>query len=142
MRTAVVFFPTGRRNAVREIAKGVGRGIESQGHQVDLIDASRDKSVKFTMYQYLAVGTEPQSLISGRVSDEIGLYLSQAGLVGGKRCFAFVSRYGLNSQKTLLNLMKKMESEGMFIRFSEVISTPEEAEALGERLQIDKDPGL
>ncbi len=136
VRAAVVFYPNGSREKLLTIAKALARGMETQGHQVDVIDGSRDVHTKLTMYQYIAVGSEPASFISGKITVNLGRFLSQAGMVGGKRSFGFVLKKGLNSNRALRNLMKVMEAEGMFLRFSEVLSSAEDAEEVGKRLLI------
>ncbi len=138
VRAAVVFYPNGSREKLMAVAKALAKGIEAQGHQVDVIDGSRDVHTKLTAYQYIAVGSEPASLISGKINPHLGRFLAQAGMVGGKRSFGFVLKKGFNSNRALRNLMKVMESEGMFLRFSEVLSSPEDAEEIGKRLLIEQ----
>ena len=53
MRTAVVFFATNARDRILNITRSLARGIESQGHQVDIIDGNHDVNAKLTMYQYI-----------------------------------------------------------------------------------------
>ena len=136
MRIAVVFFPASQRNKLLEIAKSLGRGIESQGHQVDLIDGTRDVNTKLTIYEYIAIGTEQLNLFGGRIPPKLSEYLKNAGIVGGKKSFAFVLKRPLGTSKTLRSLMSAMESEGMFLRVSDVLASPEGAEAVGKRLKI------
>ena len=120
------------------VSRALAKGIEAQGHQVDVIDGSRDVNSKLTMYRYIAVGSEPASFVSAKIAAGLGRFLGQAGMVGGKRSFGFVLKKGLGSQRALRNLMKVMESEGMFLRFSEVLSSPEDAEEIGKRLLIEQ----
>ena len=51
---------------------------------------------------------------------------------------AFVTGSGLRKNKTLLNLMKAMEGEGMILKLSEVIKNPDEAQAIGKRLNVER----
>ena len=53
-------------------------------------------------------------------------------------CFAFVVKGGLRSQKTLSLLMKAMEGEGMYLKFSDVLKKPDVAYALGKRLNVER----
>lgn len=137
MRTAVVFIGGSNRDKLMDVSKGLARGIESQGHQVDLVDGGHDISTKLTIYQYVAVGTEVTSFFGGKIPPSVGEFLSQAGAVGGKRSFAFVLKKAIGATKGLQTLMKRMEGEGMFLKYSEVLSTPEEAEEIGKRLNIE-----
>ncbi len=136
MRVAIVFFEGKNRQKSLEIAKGLSRGIEAQGHQVDLVDGSHDVNTKLTIYQYVAVGASALTTFGGKIPENVGKFLNGAGVIAGKRSFAFVVKGGLRIMKTLTSLMKAMEQEGMYLKYSEVLSSPEEAEAIGKRLHI------
>ena len=136
MRVGVVFVPQSKRDKLLEISKALASGIESQGHQVDLIDASRDVNVKLTIYEYIAVGTEVVSLFGGKIPQKVSEFLRSSGVVAGKRSFAFVTKKAIGAEKGLQRLMKQMEGEGMFLRFSEVLSSAAEAKEIGKRLKI------
>ena len=90
MRTAVIFFAGKSRNKILNISRALARGIEKQGHQVDIIDGDRDVNTKLTIYQYIAIGTEAVSSFGGKIPEKITNFLSSAGMVSGKRSFAFV----------------------------------------------------
>ncbi len=136
MRTAVVFFSTNSRDRILNLVRALARGMEAQGHQVDIIDGNHDINAKLTMYQYIAVGTEPLANFSGKIPEKVGHYLGSSGMVAGKRCFAFVSKNTFGSSKALVRLMKSMEKEGMFLKYSSVLISPQEAEEIGKRLHI------
>jgi menaquinone-dependent protoporphyrinogen IX oxidase len=120
-----------------KIARGVASGIESQGHTVDIIDGERDVNSKLTIYQYVAFGTASTTLFGGKISDKVGEFLSKSGMVAGKKSFAFVAKTPISASKALARLMRKMEHEGMFLRYSEVLRSPDEAEVVGSRLKIE-----
>jgi menaquinone-dependent protoporphyrinogen IX oxidase len=136
MRTAVVFFAPNSRDRVLNIARSLARGMESQGHQVDIVDGTRDVNTKLTIYQYLAVGTEPASNFGGKIPEKVGQFLNSSGMVAGKRSFAFVTKNMAGAPKALSRLMKSMEKEGMFIKYSAVLSSAQEAEEIGKRLHV------
>jgi flavorubredoxin len=136
MRTVVVYFSGSNRNRILTLAKALARGMESQGHQVDIVDGDHDVNTKLTVYQYLAVGTEPLSGLGGKIPVKIGQFLNSAGMVAGKKSFAFVQKNVAGAGKALSRLMKTMEKEGMFIKNSTVLNSPEEAEAVGRKLHI------
>ncbi|MFP4385364.1 MAG: hypothetical protein ACLFSE_15070 [Spirochaetia bacterium] len=136
MRAAIVFFPVKNREKLLKISKALSEGIQQNGHQVDIIDGSRDVNTKLTIYEYVAVGTEVNSLIGGKIPELVGNYLSSSGMVGGKRCFAYLIKKGFGTQKGLSRLMKVMEGQGMFLKFSDVLSSPEEAKEIGKRLHV------
>ncbi len=136
MRTVVVFFTGQRRDRILNLAKSLARGIEKQGHQVDIIDGDHDINSKLTIYQYIAVGTEPLSSFGGKISRKIGEFLNSSGMISGKRCFAFVTKNTIGASKALSRLMKGMEKEGMFLKNSAILNSPEEAEEIGKNLHI------
>ena len=138
MRAAVVFFATNSRDRILNITRSLARGIESQGHQVDIIDGVHDVNAKLTMYQYIAVGTEPAGNFGGKIPEKVGQFLNSSGMVAGKRSFAFVTKNLSGASKALSRLMKSMEKEGMFIKFSAVLSSAQEAEEIGKRLHITR----
>ncbi len=136
MRVAVVFFSGRNREKIRDLAKGLARGMERQGNQVDVFDGDRDANVKLTIYQYIAIGMEPSGQFAGKVSDSVRSFLAGSGVVSGKKSYAFVSRATFGTAKSLTNLMRSMEGEGMFLRNSDVLRSAVEAEEIGKRLHI------
>lgn len=138
MRVGVVFFSGGKRDKVMGLARAVSDSLEQQGHQVTLIDGERDVNSKLTVYEYLVVGTAVTSLFTGKIDSRIGTYLNRSGMVGGKKCFAFMASAPFGAQKGLSRLMKTMEKEGMFLRFSDVLRSPEEAAEVARRLKLER----
>lgn len=136
MRVAVIFVPQQKRDKLLEISKALAAGIQSQGHQVDIVDASRDVNTKLTIYAYVAIGTEVVSLFGGKIPAKVSEFLRSSGTVVGKRSFAFVTKKAIGADKGLQRLMKQMESEGMFLKFSDVLSSSAEATEIGKRLNI------
>jgi flavodoxin len=137
MRVAVVFFQCGVSN-VQKTAEALARGISAENHMVDLINGETDTDKKLTGYDYIAVGTVPQTLFRGRISDHIGTYLKNAGMLSGKRSYAFMRKKGFGSSRALKSLMAHMEKEGMMLKISDVLYSTEEAEAAGKKLHIKK----
>jgi len=138
MRVAVVFFTGKNREKILGLCQALARGIEAQGHQADIIDGGHDVNTKLTVYQYVIVGTEATSVIGGKIPDKVSPYLSGAGLLGGKRSFAFVTKSFLSAPRALSRLMKAMEKEGMYLKNSMVFTSPVEAEELGKRLHVER----
>jgi hypothetical protein len=136
MRVAVVYFSGRNHRKLAGLAKSLARGIERQGNQVDLFDGRTDSNAKLTIYQYIAVGSESEGLFGGRLPESVKTFLSSRGLVSGKRCYAFVAKSAFAAQKALTNLMKCMEGEGMFLKSSDILRSPAEAEEIGKRLHI------
>jgi hypothetical protein len=136
MRVAVIFFSEKNREQLMGLAKALGRGIGAQGNQVDVFDGIKDQNLKLTMYQYVALGAEPLGVLGGKIPEAVKTFLAAAGLVSGKKSFAFVSRSRFGSEKALSTLMKRMEEEGMLLKNSMVFRSTLEAEEIGRRLHI------
>lgn len=135
MRVAVIFFADRNRQGLLALARGLQAGIESQGHQVELIDGIRDVHSKLTAHQYAVLGAESLS-ITGKIPARVAPFLASAGLIQGKRCYAFVAKSFLGSNRALLRLMRAMEHEGMYLKNSGVLKSPEEARAIGAHLRV------
>ena len=136
MKVAIAFFEGKNRAKLFGLVKALSKGIESQGHQVDLIDGTHDVNTKLSMHKYIIVGTESKSTIGGKIPEKVGSFLSNAGAIQGKRSCAFVSKTFFGSEKALSRLMANMEKEGMFLKYSEIIQSAVEAEEIGKRLHI------
>lgn len=136
MRSAVVFFEGRNRRRLLGLAQALARGVEAQGHQVDVIDGSREVNRKLTIYRYVAVGAEPVTFLAGKLPPAVVRYLKDAGMVSGKRSYAFVSKATPSSARALQRLMTAMEAEGMYVKNSGVLASEVEAEAIGRRLHV------
>lgn len=137
MRVAVIYFPPEDSKKLLDLSKGLAAGLEAQGHQVDIIDGKKDVNAKLTVYKYIALGTGAINFFGGKIPESVGRFLSNAGMVAGKRCFAFVQKTKFRAEKTLSVLMKTMEEEGMYLKFSDVLTSTEMAKEVGKRLHID-----
>jgi flavodoxin len=137
MRVAVVFFGGKNRSKTAGIAKALANGIEAKGHHVDIIDGDHDVNTKLTIYQYVAVGTSAINTFGGKIPDVMKRFLASSGSMAGKRSFAFAVKGGMRQYKTLTKIMESMEHEGMYLKYSEVLSSATEAEAIGKRLHIE-----
>jgi hypothetical protein len=138
MRIAVVFFAGKRKEKLAALAGAVAKGFEAQGHMVDLVDGENDESKKLTIYDYIAIGSESVSFIGGKLPERLKTYLKQSGSLGGKRSFAFVLKGGFGAARALSRLMASMESEGMFVNFSEILSDPAVATEIAKRLKAER----
>ena len=116
----------------------MAQGIERQGHDVTVVDARTEIGKTLTPYAYIAVGAVSPSSFAKTIPDALGAFLRSAGHISGKRCYAFVGNKGLRKGKVLSSLMKTMESEGMYLKKSDVLTNAAEAEAVGSKLHIDK----
>ncbi len=135
MRVGVVFFAEKERKRLLELGRGLAIGLEAQGHEVEVVDGIRDINSKLTAYQYIVVGTESLSM-TGKIPARVAPFLSSAGLIQGKRSYAFVAKSFLGSNRALVKVMRAMEHEGMYLMNSGVLKSPEEAQAIGAHLRV------
>lgn len=136
MRAAVVFFSGRNRDGMMALARALGKGIEKQGNTVDVFDGARDGPVRLSIYQYVAIGVETAGPLGGKIPDAVKPFLAAAGTVAGRKSYAFVAKAPFGAAKSLAALMKCMEGEGMFLRNSDILRSPAEAEEIGRRLRI------
>ena len=135
MRVAVVHCAVAHRERLLSICKALAEGIAVSGQMVDVVDAGTGNS-RLTVYDYIVVGTEQTGTLTGRVPRRLAEWLAGAGMISGKRSYAFLLRAPFRSGRTLGRLMSIMESEGMIVRNSGVINSAVEAREIGKRLRI------
>jgi hypothetical protein len=127
-----------RTKAFSDVVKALAKGIERQGHDVTLVDARTDGGKSLTPFAYLAIGTVSPSPFAKAIPNALSAFLKSAGHVSGKRCYAFIGNKGFRKGRVLASLMKTMETEGMYLKKSDVLSNAAEAEAVGSKLHIEK----
>jgi menaquinone-dependent protoporphyrinogen IX oxidase len=137
MRVAVVYFEK-EKGKLADMAESLAHGIGEQGHDVKIINGAIDGNVKLTMYEYIAVGTAPLSPFSKKLNESLEKYIKNAGMLSGKRCYAFIQKKGFRSFRVLQELMNLIEREGVILKTSDVINSKEEASYIGKKLHITK----
>ncbi|MCL2609198.1 MAG: hypothetical protein FWD94_04760 [Treponema sp.] len=138
MRIAVVVVRVSGR-ALQEFAKALANGFALAGHEADLLDARTEDGqmaggLRLPGYDYLALVTEPASPFSARLPETLSRILASGGGLVGKRGSAFVRKSGFRSGATLANVMSAMEKEGIVVNWSELLSSPSQARAVGESI--------
>ena len=133
MRIAVVSAPS-RRKAPPDYVTALAKGMEMMGHRADVIDAWTDNGMRLPGYEYIAVVTEPASLFSAQIPEAVPRMLAAGSGLGGRKSAAFVKKGGLRTARTLSNLMKAMEKEGMVVNWCDVLFNAPHAEAMGKRI--------
>ena len=137
MQVCVLYAAKTREGGkLADIAKAMAKGIESQGHRVDVVNMY-EEGIRLTVYDYVVIGSEPVSFFSAKVPQIISKFLENAGTVAGTRCLAFITG-GLRKGGTLQSLMRTMEHDGMYLKLSEVITKSDEALAIGKRLNVER----
>jgi hypothetical protein len=137
MKVGIVVLYESSKQKILEIAKGLAEGVSQNGHNAEIIDGVLESEKKLTFYNYLIFGTESATTFGGKIPKNVRTYLAQCGSVSGKRSFAFILKKGFRTGRTLSTLMKAMEFEGMFIKYSEVLKRKEDGKEIGKRLRIE-----
>jgi hypothetical protein len=131
MRIAVISVSP-HRNGPQDYVKALANGMESMGHRVDVLDTG--DGYKLPGYDYIAVCAEAASFWGGKMPEALPKLLATASL-GGKKGAAFLKKTGpFFVNKALCNLMRAMEKEGMVVNWSEVLLSPDHANAMGKRI--------
>jgi hypothetical protein len=133
MRIAVVSAPS-RKQAPPDYVKALAKGMELMGHTVELIDAWTDTGMRLPGCEYIAIITTPASFFSAKIPEVVPKILSAGSGVGGKKSAAFVKKEGIRSGRTMTNLMKAMEKEGMVVNWSEILFNAPHAQEMGKRI--------
>ncbi|PKL29577.1 MAG: hypothetical protein CVV46_00450 [Spirochaetae bacterium HGW-Spirochaetae-2] len=136
MRVCVLYEDAVSTTVCKDIASGLADGIQLQGHDVELVDMVRESGKIVSYFDYLVLGTSAINFLGGKISSKSEAFLKQGGSVSGKRSFAFVSKKGLRQGKTLQSLMKVMESQGLYLTFSDILPNRAYAKEVGKRLVI------
>jgi menaquinone-dependent protoporphyrinogen IX oxidase len=131
MRVGIVFFSSTGNKKLENIANSLSEGIKMQGHQVDIINGNLDKNSKLTVYNYIVVGVDGTNFFGGKIPSKTSVFLSNSGLIRGKRSYAFTSKTTLRPQKNLSKLMYSMEHEGLYLKKSDIISNKAEGVNIG-----------
>ena len=134
MRVCVAFYSENNKKIV-SFAKSLALGVEEQGVIVDLVDISKDNDKRLTGYKYILFGCGKSSTFSSKANKSFLTYIKNCGNIIGKHTFAFTNKGFLN-QKLLLQIMKNLESEGVLLKSSAVISSNEQAKIIGRKLHI------
>jgi len=134
MRIAVINVPATRKG-IQDYVKTLAKGMESMGHKVDILDAWTEDGFRLPGYEYVAVCAEAISGWGGKTPDVLSKFLACGSGLVGKKSAAFLKKTSpLFVNKSLTNLMKVMEKEGMMINWCDIILNAPHAEALGKRI--------
>ena len=134
MRICVVSVSM-EKKGIPDYVKSLAGGMESMGHRVDILDAWIDDGYRLPGYEYIAVCAEPTSFWGGKMPTTLPKILAAGSSLVGKKSAAFIKKTGFFFiNKSLSNLMRAMEKEGMLVNWSDIILSSAQAQALGKRI--------
>ena len=138
MRVCVLFCGTQANDQrLKELASKLADGIASNGHTVDLFDMNLEMGKIISFYDYVAVISQATSFFGKAIPANVAKFLKAAGTVSGKRCSCFISKNCARKARVLQTLMRCLESEGMYLKVSDILPNGNYAYAVGKRLHVD-----
>lgn len=138
MRVCVLYCGRQANDRVlKELAGKLSDGIASNGHTVEVFDMNLEMGKIISFYDYVVVITTATSYFSKNIPENVMKFLKTAGSVSGKRCSCYISKNCGRKGKVLQTLMRAMESEGMYLKVSDILPNGNYAYAVGKRLHVD-----
>ena len=138
MRVCVLFCGNNANDPkLKELASRMAEGISSNGHDVDVFDMNLEMGKIISFYDYVVVITTSTSYFSKNIPENVMKFLKTAGSVSGKRCSCYINKGCLRKSRVLQTLMQTLESEGMYLKVSDVLPNGNYAYAVGKRLHVE-----
>ncbi|MBQ3316847.1 MAG: hypothetical protein II883_09195 [Spirochaetales bacterium] len=138
MRVCVLYCGRQANDRIlKELAGKLSDGIASNGHTVEVYDMNLEMGKIISFYDYVVVITTATSYFSKNIPENVMKFLKTAGSVSGKRCSCYISKNCGRKGKVLQTLMRAMESEGMYLKVSDILPNGNYAYAVGKRLHVD-----
>ncbi|MBO4409977.1 MAG: hypothetical protein J5775_04405 [Spirochaetales bacterium] len=138
MRVCVLYCGTEANDQrLKELASKLADGIASNGHTVEMFDMNLEMGKIISFYDYVAVISQATSFFGKTIPANVSKFLRAAGAVSGKRCSCFISKNCARKSRVLQTLMRCLESEGMYLKVSDILPNGNYAYAVGKRLHVD-----
>lgn len=138
MRVCVLFCGNNANDPkLKELSSRMAEGISSNGHDVDVFDMNLEMGKIISFYEYVVVISSAVSFFSKSVPSNVSTFLRSAGTVSGKRCSCYINKGCLRKSRVLQTLMQTLESEGMYLKVSDVLPNGNYAYAVGKRLHVE-----
>lgn len=134
MKIGIIYFPD-KKGKILEFSKEYERGLKERGFQVELIDGSKGEK-NLLQYQFVIIGCYTASAFGGKIDLPIINFLKKSTGLLGKHCSCFVDKR-IGSFRTLSNLMKLLEKEGVIMFSSEEIKDKNVAYQIATRMSIE-----
>ncbi|MBR4478054.1 MAG: hypothetical protein IKO96_05425, partial [Spirochaetales bacterium] len=103
----------------------------------EVFDMNLEMGKIISFYDYVVVITTATSYFSKNIPENVMKFLKTAGSVSGKRCSCYISKNCGRKGRVLQTLMRAMESEGMYLKISDILPNGNYAYAVGKRLHVD-----
>ena len=138
MKVCVLYCGINANDAkLKAFASKMAEGINSNGHVSEVFDMALEVGKIVSFYDYIAVISTSTGLFSKNIPDNVLKFLRAAGSISGKRCSCYLIKKGFRKAKALQTLMKTMESEGMYLKVSDILLNENHAYTIGKHLHIE-----
>ncbi len=124
-------------NRLKELASRMAEGISSKGHIVEVVDMNLEMGKIISFFDYVVVISCAMGYFSKNIPSNVAKFLKAAGTVSGKRCSCYISKNCGRKARVLQTLMRTMESEGMYLKVSDILPNGNYAYAVGSRLHVE-----
>lgn len=133
MKKILIIHTTNRK--ITDFAKSIKKGIESNGHKVDLLSTEyKDKMVTFFPYDIIIVGSHALGFFKGKIDHKLKKFLHECKRASGKKVITFVNGKIFAANSANKNLMAEMEHMGCFVYDFRVFKNADEAEEFGKQI--------
>lgn len=135
MRISILHFLDEEKTSHKNILLHLERSANANEHEVKVFSAEKDATtIRLSMFEYIVL-IVPSSLVFGsKLPTNLSKILASSGTVLGKKAAALVVQSGFSSNKTMQNLMRAMEKEGLKIDYFNLVKNAEHAHYIGKKL--------
>lgn len=135
MRIAILHFLNDESKSHQEILKKLERAALGKGHEVSLFSSKKDAhDLRLAIYDYITLIIPSSPLFGSKIPEKVSELLSSCGTIVGKKGAALVLQSGFSSNKTVRNLMRAMEKEGLKLDYFDLVKNADHANYVGKKL--------
>ncbi len=124
------------KKVIEKLARGLKRGLEEQGHRVQVYTDNDERFSGLAGCRHLFVGSFSTGGFKPKTPMRLKEMLSKTGGISGKRSIAFLAKGGMGERKALAALMNDMEKQGCYIIDQEIFSSEQHAYNFGKSVHL------
>ena len=124
------------KKVIAKLVDGLKRGLEEQGHQVQVFADDTDSFTGLAACKTIMVGSYVIGGFKPKTPSRLKDVLNKLNIISGKRSIAFVASGGIGERKALVQLMKDMESQGRYMVNQQSFSSEDDAYRFGKSVVL------
>ncbi len=124
------------KKVIEKLTQGLKRGLEEQGHRVQVYADNNESFSGLAGCRHLFVGSFSTGGFKPRTPMRLKEVLGKTGGISGKRSIAFLAKGGMSERKALVALMNDMEKQGCYIIDQEIFSSEQNAYNFGKSVHL------